>query len=375
MRGRSKSKGPGLTPRPFSSRSRGFALGVVVGPYLAVDLLDEGLAVLVLLLELPNLLKLFGGKAFDSPGNLLDGQRIVVGGPKRAQHGGPKLRLAGGLFGLPEDVLGPLGGLLGYPKALTGGLLGGPKPLPCYLLGCLEALLGGPLEGTHALLSVGEGAEEVAVGTDPTLGKSPHALLLAAHAPREGLGGTRVLLGLLTHDLDGLAHPLLYELGVLLLELEEPYAVGEELLGGLGVLLLEPHELQPAFGKPNGAALGGGEVLGYGFEGVALGLGHLLGGARRLVDVPSSGSHFVTSVVDSNCLLLCSYHTYVRCQILRRSALPIAHIHPSAWKGHSPKFAAQDSREAAWPHVLDTSFSNFGSPVTSVSPHAVKLGF
>src|SRR5215212_7581701 len=247
----------------------------------------------MVLLELPNLLKLLGGEALYPLGDLLHAQLIVVCGPKCAQHGGPQLGLAGDLLGLPEDVLGPLGGLLGYPKALAGCLLGGPKPLPCYLLGDLEPLLGGPLEGPHALLHVGEGAEEVAVGTDPTLGKSPHALLLAAHTPREGLGGTRVLLGLLAHDLDGLAHPLLYELGVLLLELQEPYAVGEELLGGLGVLLLEPHELEPAFGKPNGAALGRGEVLGYGFEGVALGLGHLLGGAGRLVDVPSGGGHCV----------------------------------------------------------------------------------
>src|SRR5215211_8538661 len=37
------------------------------------------------------------------------------------------------------------------------------------------------------------------------------------------------------------------------------------------------------------------------------------------------------------CLLLYSYHTYIRCQILRRSALPIAPIHPSAWKGYSQK--------------------------------------
>src|SRR5215211_638907 len=39
------------------------------------------------------------------------------------------------------------------------------------------------------------------------------------------------------------------------------------------------------------------------------------------------------------CLLLYSYHTYIRCQILRRSALPIALIHRSAWKGDSRKFA------------------------------------
>src|SRR5215213_671671 len=68
-------------------------------------------------------------------------------------------------------------------------------------------------------------------------------------------------------------------LGVSLLELKEPHAVGEELLGRPGVLLLEPHELEPAFGDPDGAALSCGEVLGYGLEGVALYLRHLTGGA------------------------------------------------------------------------------------------------
>ena len=42
----------------------------------------------------------------------------------------------------------------------------------------------------------------------------------------------------------------LHELRVALLELEEPHAVGEELLGRPGVILLEPHELEPAFGDP-----------------------------------------------------------------------------------------------------------------------------
>src|SRR5215211_3065152 len=204
-----KKKGRDSSPGP-SSRSKALALGGLVGPYLAIDLLDEGLAVLVLLLELAHLLELLGGEALDPLGDLLDGQLIVVRGLEGAQHGGPQLGLAGDLLGLPEDVFGPLGGLLGYPQALPGGLLGGPKPLSCYLLSDLKPLLGGPLEGPHALLGVGEGAEEVAVGTDPTLGKRPHVLLLPARGPREVLGGAHVLLGLLAHYLKGLTHPALY---------------------------------------------------------------------------------------------------------------------------------------------------------------------
>src|SRR5215211_7450721 len=291
----------------------------------------------MVLLELAHLLELLGGEALDPPGNLCDGQLVVVCGSKRAQDGGPQLGLAGGLLGLPEDVLGPLGCLLGYPKALAGGLLGGPKTLPCYLLRDLESLLGGLLEGFHALLYVGEGAEEVPVGTDPTPGKSPHALLLAARGPREGLGGASIVLGLLAHDLYGLAHPALHELGVALLELQEPHAVGEELLGRPGVVLLHLHELESAFGDPDGAALSRCEVLGHGLEGVALGLCHLVGGARRLVDVCCGGIHLSTSMVVSNCLLLCSYHTYIRCKPRDGRPFVFALIHPSAWKGDSPK--------------------------------------
>jgi hypothetical protein len=114
--------------------------------------------------------------------------------------------------------------------------------------------------------------------------------LLAALAK---CSAVRVLLGLLAHYLEGFAHPALHELGVLLLELEEPDAVGEELLGRPGVVLLEPQELEPAFGEPYTAALGRGEVLGYGLEGVPLGLCHLSGGARRLVDVRCGGGHCV----------------------------------------------------------------------------------
>src|SRR5215208_7756985 len=181
------------------------------------------------------------------------------------------------------------------------------------MLGCLKPLLGGPLEGPHALLYVGEGAEDVSVSPLPNLGERPKALLLLAYAAREGRCGARVVLGLLAHDLYGLTHPALHELGVALLELQEPHAVGEELLGRPGIILLEPHELEPSFSDPDAAALSCSEVLGYGLKGVALGLCHLSGDAGRLVDV-CGGSHLVTSMVDSKSLLLCSYHTYVRCK-------------------------------------------------------------
>src|ERR671911_447381 len=288
----------------------------------------------MVLLELTHLLKLLGGKALDPLGDLLHTQPFVVGGLKRSQHSGPQLRLAANFLRLTKDLIGLLGCLLGYPQSLAGGLLGSPKPLPCNLLGCLEPLLGGPLEGPHALLYVGEGAEEVPVGTNPTLAERPKALLLPAHGPREGLCGARVVLGLLAHNLDGVTHPTLHELGVAPLELQELYAVGEELLGNPGVVLLHPHELESAFGEPDGAALSCGEVLGYSLEGVALGLCHLAGGAGRLVNV-SGGSHLVTSMVDSKSLLLCSYHTYIRCKPRGVSPFVFAPIHSSAWKGNS----------------------------------------
>src|SRR4029453_3812561 len=105
---------------------------------------------------------------------------------------------------------------------LAGGLLGRSKPLPCYLLGGLKPLLSGPLQAPHALLHVGEGTEERPVGPGPTPAKSPHVLLLPADTPRKGLGGVRVVLGLLAHNLDGLTHPALQHLGVALLDLADP---------------------------------------------------------------------------------------------------------------------------------------------------------
>ena len=92
--------------------------------------------------------------------------------------------------------------------------------------------------------------------------ESPIPLLLLAYAPREGLGGAHVLLGLLAQNLSGIAHPALHELGVALLELEELHAVGEPLLGRPGIVLLQLHELEPVVGKPDAAALGSSEVLG-----------------------------------------------------------------------------------------------------------------
>src|SRR5215211_5570432 len=318
--GRWRRSGPERkSPGPRRFPLKGHWLGVL-GPYLAVDLLDEGLAILILLLVLADLLKLLDCKAVELLHDVLYTQVLVVRGLQGTEDGGLKLLLPGGLLSTPQDLLGLLGGLLGYPEPLLGHLLGSLQPLP-----------GGPLEGPHALLHVGEWREELPVGPDPTPAKSPHALLLPEDTPREGLGGVRVVLSLLAHNLDGVTHPALHELGVALLELKEPHAVGEELLGCPGVILLEPYELEPAFGDPDAAALGCGKVLGYGFEGVVLSLCHLCGGARCLVDV-SGSSHCSTSMVDSKSLLLCSYHTYVRCKPHSIRPFVFAPIHSSAWK-------------------------------------------
>src|SRR5829696_5548183 len=308
----------------------------------------------MILLELAYLLKLLGRESLDPLGDLLHTQPFVVGGLKRSQHSGPQLRLAGNFLRLTKDLIGLLGCLLGYPQSLAGRLLGSPKPLPCNLLGSLKSLLGGPLEGPHALLYVGEGAKEVPVGTNPTLAERPKALLLPAHGPRKGLCGAHVVLCLLAHHLYSLTHPALHELGVALLKLQEPYAVGEELLGRPGIILLEPHELEPAFGDPDAAALGCGEVLGYSLEGVALGLGHLAGGARRLVDV-SGGSHLVTSMVVSKSLLLCSYHIYIQCKPRSVSPFGFARIHSIAWNRNSTNFAFWSFSEVRFKRILRSS--------------------
>src|SRR4028119_858032 len=169
---------------------------------------------------------------------------------------------------------------------------GGPRR-PRPVRGGLQALPGGVLEGPHALPGVGEGAEELRVGPDPAPAERPEALLLPAHGPREGLGGAGVVLGLLAHDLDGVVGPVLDELGAATLELQQPHAGGEELLGGPGVVLLELHELPAALGEPHAPALGGGEVLRPGPGGGAVGLCHLIGRAGGLVYVLGGGFHRV----------------------------------------------------------------------------------
>ena len=91
-------------------------LSLGVGPYLAVDALNEALAVLGALLELAQVLELICGKLIELLGDLRDGQSLVVVRLQGAKHACPKLRLAGGLFSLTQDLLGPLGGLLGHAQ-------------------------------------------------------------------------------------------------------------------------------------------------------------------------------------------------------------------------------------------------------------------
>src|SRR5215207_2771112 len=265
-------KGPGLQSRPSALPSKRLSLGV--GPYLAVDLLDQGLAVLVLLLVLADLLELFDGKAIQPLGDLRYGQLIVVGCLQGTEDSDLELSFAGSLLGLPKDLIGLLCGLFSDPEPLPGYLLGGLKPLP-----------GGLLGRPHALPKVCEGGEEVPVSPSPGPGERPESLLLLACTPREGLGGAHVVLGLLAKSLHGLARPALHELGVALLELQQLNTTCEPLLGRTRTLLLQPHELKPVLGKPHGAALGCGEVIGESLVGVALNLCHLTGRARRLVDV------------------------------------------------------------------------------------------
>src|ERR687897_639328 len=82
-------KRPGLLlPGPWCClRTKGLVLRV--GPYLAVDLLDEGLTILVALLVLADLLELLGGETVEPLGDLFDGQLIVVRGLQGAEDGGP----------------------------------------------------------------------------------------------------------------------------------------------------------------------------------------------------------------------------------------------------------------------------------------------
>src|SRR4029453_18942598 len=184
--GRWRRRGPERkSPGPRRFPLKGLWLGVL-GPYLAVDLLDEGLAILILLLILADLLELMDRKAVELLHDVLYSQVLVVRGLQGTEDGGLKLRLPGGFLSPLQDLLSLLGGLLGYPEPLLGHLLGSLQSLPGYLLG-------GPLEGPHALLGVGEGGEEVPVSPHPLLRESPIPLLLVAYAPREGLGGAHVV--------------------------------------------------------------------------------------------------------------------------------------------------------------------------------------
>jgi hypothetical protein len=84
-----KIQGPGLLlPGPWCClRTEGLVLRV--GPYLAVDLLDEGLTILVALLLLADLLELLVGEPDEPLGDLFDAQPIVVRGLQSAEDGGP----------------------------------------------------------------------------------------------------------------------------------------------------------------------------------------------------------------------------------------------------------------------------------------------
>src|SRR5215210_6759813 len=82
-----REEGRSVNPRPSAFPSKALWLGV--GPYLAVDLLDEGLAVLVLLLVLADLPELLGGEGPKSPRDLRDGQPVVVSGLQCTEDGRP----------------------------------------------------------------------------------------------------------------------------------------------------------------------------------------------------------------------------------------------------------------------------------------------
>src|SRR5215213_8232795 len=134
--GRWRRRGPGRWSRPSALSSIGLALGVL-DPYLALDLLDEGLAILILPLVLADLLELLDRKAVELLHDVLYGQVLVVRGLQGTEDGGLKLRLPGRLLSPPQDLLGLLGSLLGGPEPLLRHLLGSLQSLPGYLLGGL----------------------------------------------------------------------------------------------------------------------------------------------------------------------------------------------------------------------------------------------
>src|SRR5215208_124841 len=135
--GRCRSRGPERKipgPRRFPLKGNWLR---VLRLYLAVDLLDEGLAILILLLVLADLLELLDRKAVELLHDVLYTQVLVVRGLQGTEDSGLKLRLPGGLLSPPQDLLGLLGGLLGYPEPLLGHLLGSLQFLAGYLLGGL----------------------------------------------------------------------------------------------------------------------------------------------------------------------------------------------------------------------------------------------
>src|SRR5215213_3001888 len=135
--GRWRRSGPERkSPGPRRFPLKGLWLGVL-GPYLAVDLLDEGLAILILLLVLADLLELLDRKAVELLHDVLYSQVLVVCGLQGAKDCGLKLRLPRGFLSPPQDLLSLLGDILGYPEPLLGSLLGSLQSLPGYLLGGL----------------------------------------------------------------------------------------------------------------------------------------------------------------------------------------------------------------------------------------------
>src|SRR5215204_6032326 len=132
-----KRRGPERkSPGPRRCPLKGHWLRVL-RPYLAVDLLDEGLAILIPLLVLADLLELLDRKAVELLHDVLYSQLLVVRGLQGTEDGGLNLRLPGDLLSPPQDLLGYPEPLLGYPEPLLRHLLGSLQSLPGYLLGGL----------------------------------------------------------------------------------------------------------------------------------------------------------------------------------------------------------------------------------------------
>jgi hypothetical protein len=90
-------------------------------------------------------------------------------------NGGPQLGVvAGGLLGLAQDLVGPLGGLLDDSQTVLGGL---------------QALL----RGLQIFPGVGEGGEKALVGSDPLPAERLQALQLLAGALRAKASAVRRL--------------------------------------------------------------------------------------------------------------------------------------------------------------------------------------